>query len=251
MAGHGPVIGGRAHTLEQVEEICTQGYPFAEMSLYDPDAVEGMLEDLLHWRRAGISYLAHYPNEDNPFDVKVLRKRFFPRLRRLLDLSGELGVTKGTIHFWMDARWAPPDLIAGKIELLREMVACATEKGIVLCIENLSERIESFQKVFDAIPSLRMTLDIGHGQLLSRRNTSFGFIRDAFEKIAHIHVHDNRGGRSVRDDLHLALGEGVIDYPGIFRELNERGYRSTITMEVKPSDMKRTRAVLDRYFITS
>lgn len=252
MAGQKPVIGGRAHNLEEIREVCAQGYPFAEVSLLDPRETEEMLPELVRIKeRTGISYLAHYPNEDDPFDVRVLRQRFFPRLTELFDLSAGLGISKGTIHFWMDARWAPPDLVAGKIELLGEVVARAREKGVTVCIENLSERVESFQKAFDAIPDLRMTLDIGHAQLLARRNTSFAFIRDAFERIAHVHVHDNRGGTSVKDDLHLAVGEGVIDYPGILSRLREKGYHSTITMEVVPADMNRTFDILNRYLLSS
>ena len=119
------------------------------------------------------------------------------------------------------------------------------EYGITVCIENLSERTESFGPAFDAIPDLRMTLDIGHAQLLSQQNTSFRFIEDHFSRIAHLHVHDNRGGTSVKDDLHLPLGEGIVDYPAIMASLINRGYDSTITMEVKSKDMPRTKKALD------
>lgn len=249
MAGSRPVIGGRAHSIEEVRKVCALGYPFAEVSLSEPREVEAMLDELLKLReQTGISYLAHYPNEDDPFDTGVLRERFFPRLKKLLALSAELGVPKGTIHFWMDARWASPDLIERKIGLLGEMADCAGEYGVVLCIENLTERVESLRRAFDAVPALRMTLDIGHAQLLSRVNTSFGFIREAFDRIDHVHVHDNRGGTSVKDDLHLALGEGIVDYPGIFGELKRKGYHSTITMEVSPSDMGKTHDILNTYF---
>ncbi|NQU65989.1 MAG: sugar phosphate isomerase/epimerase, partial [SAR324 cluster bacterium] len=55
-----------------------------------------------------------------------------------------------------------------------------------------------------------------------------------------VHVHDNLGGSSVKDDLHLALGDGIVDYPGILSTLKEKGYQSTITLEVKPEDMPRS-----------
>jgi sugar phosphate isomerase/epimerase len=119
------------------------------------------------------------------------------------------------------------------------------EYGITICIENLSERTESFGPAFDAIPDLRMTLDIGHAQLLAQHNTSFRFIENHFSRIEHLHVHDNRGGTSVKDDLHLPLGDGVVDYPAIIASLMKRGYDSTITMEVKPRDMSRTRQALE------
>ncbi len=58
-------------------------------------------------------------------------------------------------------------------------------------------------------------------------------------------AHDNTGGKSVKDDLHLALGEGSVDYRSIFRSLLEKGYDSTITMEVKIQDMLKTGQTLD------
>ena len=92
-----------------------------------------------------------------------------------------------------------------------------------------------------------MTLDIGHGQLLSKENTAIDYIKLAFKRIAHVHVHDNLGGTSVKDDLHLPVGDGSIDYPKILGMLKEKGYDSTITMEIKPGDMLRSKKILDRY----
>lgn len=239
-------IGGRAHTIEEIREVAGYGYPFMEISLDDPQTVEKWLPELLELRKsAGISYLAHFPNEDNPFDVEILRNRFLPRIRDLMDLSRPLGIGKATLHFWMDRRWALPDLVPRKLELLSRIVEYGREYGLTVCIENLSERADSFLPAFEAIPDLRMTLDIGHAQLLSRQNTSFRFIEDHFQKISHIHVHDNRGGTSVKDDLHLPLGEGIVDYRAIFAALISRGYDSTVTMEVKPPVMQRTSRALE------
>lgn len=242
------IVGGRAHTIRQIEEVCDLGLPFAEISLNEPSEVEKELDILQSLKdRFGIRYLAHYPNEGNPFDADSLKNHFVPKIKRLLGLSRELDIPKGTIHFWIDKRWAYKELIDKKIHLLKGLVDYAGEQGVVLCIENLSERYESFRPAFEEIPCLRMTLDIGHGQLLSRENTAYGFMRQAFDKIAHIHVHDNHGGTSVKDDQHLSLGSGIIDYPGILKEMESRGYNSSITMEVKPGDMPETRGVLSRY----
>jgi len=95
-----------------------------------------------------------------------------------------------------------------------------------------------------------MTLDIGHAQLLSRQNTSFRFIEEHFPRIAHIHAHDNRGGKTVKDDLHLALGEGRVNYQAIFKALINRGYNSTVTTEVKIKDMLRTKQTLEDFIKT-
>jgi sugar phosphate isomerase/epimerase len=242
------IIGGRAHTIEQIHEVGRLGYPFAEISLKIPEAVEGELDELLRLKKQyGFFYLAHYPNEDSPFDPEVLRDRFVPRMKRLFELSAALGIEKGTLHFWMDGRWVSPELVRRKIELLSEMAGAAGSQGVVLCLENLSERYDNFSEAFEAIPELRMTLDIGHGQLLSRKNTSFEFIENCLPRIAHMHVHDNHGGNSVKDDLHLPLGEGSVDYPKIFTLLQRKGYKATITMEVSPAVMPAVREKILKY----
>jgi sugar phosphate isomerase/epimerase len=241
------IIGGRAHSIEQLHEVGKLGYPFAEISLYVPEDVEREFDELLRLKTLyGISYLAHYPNEDDAFDAKILEERFVPRMKRLFDLSGALGITKGTFHFWMDERYVSHEAASRKIELASEMVASARSAGVVLCIENLSERYYHFMPMFDKVPDLKMTLDIGHGQLLSKENTSFGFIENCFPRIEHVHVHDNRGGKSPKDDIHLPLGEGIVDCRRIFSLLTEKGYESTMTMEVKIADMAKTKdAILD------
>jgi sugar phosphate isomerase/epimerase len=242
------MIGGRAHSIEQIQQVGTLGYPYAEISLLDPQEVASQLEEMVklktHYK---ISYLAHYPNEGNPFDIKGLKELFVPKMKELLDLSAQLDIHKGTMHFWIDKRWAPPGLISQKIDLLKDMVSYAEDKNIVLCIENLSERYESFIEAFDAVNALRMTLDIGHAQLLASENTSFKFIEHLFDKIAHVHVHDNHGGTGVKDDLHLALGDGIVDYPKILNLLRQKGYCSTITMEVKSIDMQRTKEAIEKH----
>lgn len=242
------IIGGRAHNLDLVHEVGKLGYPFAEISIYDADEMRRSMDEYLSLKeKYGIYYLAHYPNEGNPFDAKVLEENFVPKMKGLIDVTHEMGIEKGTIHFWMDKRWAEPSLLSAKTELLAEMVAAASDKGVMLCIENLTEQYESFAEACEAIPALRMTLDIGHAELLSSENTSFNFIRHLFEKIEHLHVHDNHGGTSVKDDLHLPLGEGRVDYARIFSMLNEKGYGNTVTMELKPPEMPSTKRLIEQY----
>jgi sugar phosphate isomerase/epimerase len=241
-------IGGRTHSMEEIDEVGRLGYPYAEISLYDPEKVETKLEELLEVKKQyGLFYLAHYPNEGNPVDVPNLRNQFVPRMKRLFELSASVGVMKGTFHFWLDERRIVPEVVRQKIELIAEMVTSAGSLGIVLCLENLSEPYRGFLPAFEQVPDLMMTLDIGHAQLLTDENTSFGFIDNCFDRIKHIHVHDNQGGLSHKDDLHLPLGQGIVDYPRIFSLLKEKGYSSTVTMEVKPVEMAETKNEILKY----
>jgi hypothetical protein len=66
------IIGGRAHNLDEVIAVSKLGFPFIEVSLDDPATVSGWLPQLLEIKNTcGIFFLAHYPNEDNPFDVET------------------------------------------------------------------------------------------------------------------------------------------------------------------------------------
>jgi sugar phosphate isomerase/epimerase len=242
------IIGGRAHSMEEIAAVGKLGFPYAEISLYVPEQVTADLDQLLKLKNEyGFTYLAHYPREGNPVDLANLGENFVPRMKKLFELSVELGIAKGTFHFWLDGRWIPADVVEQKIGLILDLVKAAQRLGIVLCLENLSEPYTDFGPALQRVPDLMITLDIGHAQLFTQENASFGFIDHYFSRIAHFHVHDNRGGTSVKDDLHLPLGEGIVDYRGIFTLLKQKAYASTITMEVKPPAMIKTRDEILKY----
>ena len=111
------VIGGRAHNLEQIEAVGKLGYPFAEIDFYDSGTItaqRGELESLA--AKYDLTYLAHYPNEGSPRNPEDLNTKFVPKMKTLIDLSADMGIEKGTMHFWVDRRWAPENLLQAKTE---------------------------------------------------------------------------------------------------------------------------------------
>jgi sugar phosphate isomerase/epimerase len=143
-----------------------------------------------------------------------------------------------TIHLWLDRRFVKKNAIESKLGLLRKMVDEGAEYSITVCIENLSEDAQDLEPAFEAIPSLRMTLDLGHGELLCESNRCPGFIENFPGRIQHVHLHDNRGGTSHTDDLHLPPGQGVIDFKGLFEALHRIRYDRTVTLELKPHEIR-------------
>jgi len=243
-------IGGRAHTFDEIIEVCDLGYPYVEINFNDPNEIKSILNPLLDIKKKhNVYFLAHFPNEGDPADIDNLTNNFLPKIIKLIELCPQLGIDKATIHFWMDKRmeWASEEIITQKIKLLSTLVTHAKKFDVTLCLENLSCRYDSFERFFNDIPDLKMTMDIGHAQLLTKKNTCFGFMEHLFERIAHIHVHDNFGGNTVTDDLHLPLGEGIVDFPNIFSILRKKGYPSTMSMEAKPDKMKKTQTLIEQY----
>ena len=106
-----------------------------------------------------------------------------------------------------------------------------------LMVENVFEKEPDHLKaLFDAIPSagLRFCLDVGHHRLYGR--TDLGDWLDALgPHLGMLHLHDNQG----QWDDHLALGQGCIDFLGLFDQLKIRGLQPFITIEPHQEDWVR------------
>jgi len=242
-------LGGTARSPEDVESLHGLGLQFAEIPITDPKKFSSYKTDYKALKeKLGIFYLSHGPREGDPNDIKALKNVYLPKLRYILSIMPELDMKLLTIHLWLDPRFVSEDAISYKIGLLERVLTRAEDLGITICLENLSETATNMERVFNALPLLQLTLDIGHAQLLSEENTSFGFMTRYPERIKHIHLHDNRGGDSPEDDLHLPVGEGTIDFEKIVKELNVIGYNGTISLELKPWEIKKCLGYVKQIF---
>ena len=232
-------LGATARSVEDVFFLNKIGLQFAEIAIVDPDTFD---EKVSIYRatmeRTGIYYLCHGPREGDPNDIHSLENRYLPKLFRIFSIMPKLDMSVLTIHFWLDKRFIKEGALKQKIDMLRRITERAECFGIKICLENMSERVEDLSTVFKKIPLLNMTLDLGHAQLLSAENTSYGFMDQFPERIQHIHIHDNHGGTSPADDLHLPVGKGSIDFISLFRHLDKISYEGTMTLELKPFEIE-------------
>ncbi len=233
-------LGGTARQPEDVQSLYDMGLEFAEIPIKKPEQFEqqtGAYAELKN--KLGLFYLCHGPREGDPNDTAALENEYFPKIVRILPLMQKLGMSLLTIHLWMDSRFVRKEAIAYKIALLGRIIHRADLTGIRVCLENLSEKASDLERPFGELPLLNMTLDLGHAQLISDLNRSFEFMDSFPDRIGHIHLHDNRGGESYLDDLHLPPGEGTIDFESILKRLKDIEYKKTVALELKPSEIKR------------
>ena len=169
--------------------------------------------------------------------MRSLEEVYLPKILEILPLMTALDMSLLTLHLWFDARFVKEEVITFKVGLLRHFIQKAADYGITVCLENLSETASHMVVPFTEHPLLNLTLDLGHAQLLTEMNTSYGFIERYPERIKHVHLHDNRGGDSYQDDLHLLPGEGIVDFQKVFERLRAMDYDRTITMELTPSEI--------------
>lgn len=232
-------LGGTARSPEDVAVLYDLGLDFAEVSLKDMSKFTRSVPDFIELRsKTNLFYLCHGPNEGDPNDATSLRKDYLPRILEILDIMPMLNMSLLTLHLWIDHRFVKPLLVDLKIELLREIIDKARKEDITICLENLSENCGDLDRVLKALPQLYLTLDVGHAQLLRPKTTAFDLIAAYPDRIKHLHLHDNMGGNSVNDDLHLPVGTGNVDFQGILGALKEAGYEGTATLELKPQEIR-------------
>ncbi|MEA2453370.1 MAG: hypothetical protein QOG04_2080 [Actinomycetota bacterium] len=130
-------------------------------------------------------------------------------------------------------------------DAIRDLAEDAAGRGIRLMVENLDKVFaapEDLQPIFERVPEAGFHLDIGHANLnlgLGQPNRTAALLKAFGDRLAHVHLSDNRGGAM---DLHLPLGAGAIDWKAHARLLKEHGWDGTVTLEVFSRDREFLRA---------
>jgi len=231
-------LGGTARNPEDIEALHDLRLEFVEIPIDNLNFKKYTNKFLKLKEKTGLYYLCHGPREGNPNNIDALKRDYFPHVSEVLEIMPILNMSLLTLHLWMDPRFVKAKVIDFKIKLLKNIIDKAREKKIIICLENLSENWHDLEVVFDNLPLLNLTLDVGHAQLLREENTSFDFIKRYPDRIRHIHLHDNLGGNTPEDDLHLPPGKGIVDFKNIFNSLRDIGYIGTATLELKPLEIK-------------
>jgi sugar phosphate isomerase/epimerase len=233
--------------LKEFEEIGERGFDYVELTMDPPEATpqkilaqKRPILELL--RRYGLGIVGHLPTFVWTSDLyESLRRASIQETLDALEAGAELGIEKAVLH---------PGYITGLgkflldkakgygMESIEIILRKATGFGITLCIENMFPQAHflsnphEFQEIFQSFPDLRLALDIGHANLGGGKNKSSEFIHLYGYRISHVHANDNFG----KEDNHLPVGAGTIDFEKILRELRESQYDKTITLEVFSKD---------------
>lgn len=238
-------IGAMNHPGEPLEaELAWMGelkLDFVDLTLEPPAAATwkvspGEIRRLLERHGLGVvGHTAYYLPIASSFES--LRLAAVEELKRAVEVFAELGTRWMNVHpdghapFTDDAT-----IVARNVASLRDLAAFARTRGVGIMVENVPGRfnsVEQLSPLFEAVPDVALHLDIGHSNLQVPYNTAGELIRTFRDRLAHVHLHDNRGGHA---DLHLALGMGNVDVPLHLRQLRENGFDGTITLEVFSRD---------------
>jgi sugar phosphate isomerase/epimerase len=182
-----------------------------------------------------VGHTAYYLPIGSSFES--LRRAAVDELKRAVEFFAAIGTKWMNLHPDGHAPFTDEAIVVQRnIASLRELAAFARSMDVGIMVENVPGRFNSVAQlspIFDAIRDVALHLDIGHCNLNVARSTAGELIARYAKKLAHVHLHDNRGGNA---DLHLALGMGDLDVAKHLRELRTAGYDGTITLEVFSRD---------------
>jgi len=222
---------------DEVRAIAAAGFGFVDVTLEPPVAwpAEGTQIDAL-LRETGLDAVGHTsPHLPIASPFEALRERVHELLRECFAVFAEAGIALVNIHpDRLPAVIPPAEVVERNAEALAALTADAEAADVRLMVENMGSAfgtVAQLQPLFDAAPRLLFHLDVGHANIGRRPEepNRAGELVDAFgDRLAHVHVSDNFGV----DDLHLPLGAGSIDWPGVVRVLRDAGYDGTVTLEI-------------------
>ncbi len=232
-------FGAPVRSLDDIARLRRAGFDFGEIAIANAGARRMWWETgIINGGMGKFFLMAHGPLEGNPNDAGSLWNRYIPNLMVTVDTLNRMSIRSLNIHLLLDRRIVSSLVLTEKIRALKEIVEYGRKNSVAINMENLSETAEDLEPVINEVPSLGLTLDVGHANLGGSENKSIAIIEKFGKLIRHVHLHDNRGGQSKDDDLHLPIGAGTVDFRAIIQSLVGMGYQGTMTLEVKPEDQE-------------
>ena len=232
---------------KEIRDIGKLGFDYIELTIDAPEATPRKIKEqkkviLEELKRSGMSIMGHLPTFISTADLyESIRTASLKEIVEALEAGRELGMKKFVFHPGRIAgmgRYVKGVARACYLDVLSRVMEKARKLDLTICIENMFPDINAFieakefKEVFEQYPDIKLTLDVAHAELGAKKNRTAEFVKAYGDRIDHLHFSDNFG----REDNHLPLGTGTINFPRIVRELKKTSYDDTLTLEVFSRD---------------
>lgn len=233
--------------VKEIRDIGRIGFDYIELTIDAPEATplklnkgkKLILQELERWK---LFIMGHLPTFLSTADLyESIRKASLQEIMEALEAGKELGIEKFVFH---------PGRVGGMgrylrgvarscfLDVLSEVMEKSRSLKVTICIENMFPEINAFieakefKEIFETYPDIKLALDVAHAGIGTKNNRTSDFIKLYGERIGHLHFSDNFG----REDNHLPLGCGTINFSRIIKELKKSTYDETLTLEVFSRD---------------
>ena len=199
----------------------------------------GAIKRLLY--RYGLDVVGHtafYLPFSSP--IKALRDVALSEAAKASTIFGQLKAKYMTVHLNR-----PTVGVFGKgeetfnwyVESMKRLVEMTKTNDVTVMVENSPDHYWTSEKIKELlykVPDLKLHIDVAHLFIGTDNGLEFlqSLLDDLSSDLRHLHMHDNDG----KDDQHLPIGAGKIDWEKVIRALKDVGYNDTVTVELHSTD---------------
>lgn len=183
-----------------------------------------------------IIHTAWWYDLSSPYDE--IRKAWIKRGCADINIANELGAKLINFHFMVHSgallkyKNSKKMILDNYVKSLKYLCNYADKIMVEVMFENGEEKFEDYKYVLDNVSKLKVHFDVGHAFISGGMRNIKRFFYYFNDRIVHIHIHDNHG----KQDEHLALKKGKINWKQVVSILKKSRYDKTITFEVFKSD---------------
>lgn len=245
--------------LKELSRVTKNNFDFVEISVEPQIFLSNVLvlkqnriKKILQKKKMFI--IVHAPwNTEFGNTYAEIREGWVDVCKEIIEITKPLGLKKINVHLYSSQNLKNKNLknviIKNSIESLKKLVKYGRKKKVEIVLETMPGReqiykINDIKKILNSVKSLWLTFDSGHCFVNGRMNYTKKFLSSFKNKITHVHLHDNHGGR----DEHLSLGKGKIDFKFLARFLKKMNYSNTITFEIFHGGNDKLNAVKSRKY---
>lgn len=234
--------------LDEVKAIAELKFDYLELAMDPPHAGHETVRRLKReiqesLTRYDLGLVCHLPTFLSTADLtERLRQASVDEVLACLEVAADMQPLKVVLHpsYIVGLGAFVPELTRARaMESLEVIVEKAHALGLCLCLENMFPRTQwlinpqEFVDILTKFPTINLLLDIGHAHIDDAGGKKcLRFIEMFPGRIGHLHVSDNFG----KEDQHLPIGVGIIDFSKVVKALKGIDYNDTVTLEVFSRD---------------
>ena len=148
-----------------------------------------------------------------------------------LDIASQMGVK--IIFVSVHAGDADRNAVHDRLRAIGENAAPA---GIKICLETHPDMVHNGDIAFETMkavnhPNICVNFDTGNVYYYNHNVTAVSEVKKVLPHVGAVHLKDTDGG--YRTWHFPTLGEGVVDFKGVFETLNDAGFYGPFTMELE------------------
>lgn len=190
-----------------------------------------------------ITALVHAPFHDvnlaslNP----LMRRASVKQLRECIEFANDVGSKLVVVHPGQLSKDYPKAMLKQSclnlVDSINGVIPSVEKLDMILALENQHDGSaygvisfpEDYIEIIEELdsPYVKGAFDVGHANTF-KIDLEAGLMKIS-DYLVNIHIHDNDG----KSDLHLPVGEGIIDFRGVLRALKNLNYKGPLIIENK------------------